>query len=34
MKIDGNSLDFVQNPDDLATVLQMVDDKLKELDLL
>ncbi|MGT2934605.1 deoxynucleoside kinase [Streptococcus castoreus] len=33
MKIDGNSLDFVQNPDDLATVLQMVDDKLKELEL-
>ncbi|MGF3083611.1 deoxynucleoside kinase, partial [Streptococcus pyogenes] len=30
----GNSLDFVQNPDDLATVLQMVDDKLKELHLL
>lgn len=34
MKLDGNSLDFVQNPDDLATVLQMVDDKLKELHLL
>lgn len=34
MKIDGNQLDFVQNPDDLKTVLEMVDTKLKELDLL
>lgn len=34
MKIDGNQLDFVQNPDDLKTVLDMVDTKLKELDLL
>lgn len=34
MKIDGNQLDFVQNPDDLKTVLKMVDTKLKELDLL
>ncbi|MGI1748531.1 deoxynucleoside kinase, partial [Streptococcus uberis] len=25
MKIDGNQLDFVQNPDDLKTVLEMVD---------
>ncbi|MGI1748553.1 deoxynucleoside kinase, partial [Streptococcus uberis] len=33
-KIDGNQLDFVQNPDDLKTVLEMVDTKLKELDLL
>ncbi|MCK1202975.1 deoxynucleoside kinase, partial [Streptococcus uberis] len=30
----GNQLDFVQNPDDLKTVLEMVDTKLKELDLL
>lgn len=34
MKIDGNQLDFVQNPEDLKTVLDMVDTKLKELDLL
>ncbi|AKI36386.1 TPA: deoxynucleoside kinase [Streptococcus pyogenes] len=34
MKIDGNSLDFVQNPQDLATVLKMIDTKLKELHLL
>ncbi|GAB6635911.1 deoxynucleoside kinase [Streptococcus uberis] len=34
MKIDGNQLDFVQNPEDLKTVLEMVDTKLKELDLL
>ncbi|GAB6690708.1 deoxynucleoside kinase [Streptococcus uberis] len=34
MKIDGNQLDFVQNPEDLKTVLDMVDNKLKELDLL
>lgn len=34
MKIDGNQLDFVQNPDDLKTVLEMVENKLKELDLL
>lgn len=32
--IDGNHLDFVQNPDDLETVLRLVDAKLKELDLL
>lgn len=34
MKIDGNQLDFVQNTEDLKTVLDMVDTKLKELDLL
>lgn len=34
MRIDGNKLDFVQNPEDLATVLQMIDEKLKTLDLL
>lgn len=34
MKIDGNQLDFVQNPEDLKTVLKMIDDKLKELDLM
>lgn len=34
MKIDGNQLDFVQNPEDLKTVLEMVENKLKELDLL
>ncbi|CAM4109776.1 deoxynucleoside kinase [Streptococcus penaeicida] len=34
MKIDGDTLDFVQKPEDLAKVLDMVDDKLKELDLL
>lgn len=34
MRIDGNKLDFVQNPEDLATVLHMIDDKLKTLDLL
>lgn len=34
MRIDGNKLDFVQNPEVLATVLQMIDEKLKTLDLL
>lgn len=34
MKIDGDTLDFVQKPEDLAKVLDMVDEKLKELDLL
>ncbi|HEL1237592.1 TPA: deoxynucleoside kinase [Streptococcus equi subsp. zooepidemicus] len=34
MRIDGNKLGFVQNPEDLATVLQMIDEKLKTLDLL
>ncbi|MCD3441252.1 deoxynucleoside kinase [Streptococcus equi] len=34
MRIDGNKLDFVQNPEDLATVLHMIDEKLKTLDLL
>lgn len=34
MKIDGDTLDFVQKPEDLAKVLEMVDLKLKELDLL
>ncbi|VTS13494.1 deoxyadenosine kinase [Streptococcus pseudoporcinus] len=34
MRIDGDALDFVQNPEDLSKVLQMIDDKLKTLDLL
>ncbi|EGJ27846.1 deoxynucleoside kinase [Streptococcus porcinus] len=34
MRIDGDALDFVQNPEDLTTVLQMIDEKLKTLDLL
>ncbi|VTS15994.1 deoxyadenosine kinase [Streptococcus porcinus] len=34
MRIDGDALDFVQNPEDLTTVLQMIDKKLKTLDLL
>ncbi|MGT2958922.1 deoxynucleoside kinase [Streptococcus bovimastitidis] len=34
MKIDGDTFDFVQKPEDLAKVLDMVDEKLKELDLL
>lgn len=34
MKIDGNQFDFVQNSDDLNTVLQMIDDQLKALGLL
>ncbi|KHD44833.1 deoxynucleoside kinase [Streptococcus hongkongensis] len=34
MKINGDVLDFVQNEDDLKRVLAMVDEKLKELDLL
>ncbi|VTT42380.1 deoxynucleoside kinase [Streptococcus porcinus] len=34
MRIDGDTLDFVQNPEDLTKVLQMIDEKLKTLDLL
>ncbi|AGM97979.1 deoxynucleoside kinase [Streptococcus iniae] len=33
MKIDGDQLDFVQNPDDLKTVLELVDAKLRALGL-
>ncbi len=33
MKIDGDQLDFVQNPDDLKTVLELVDAKLSTLGL-
>lgn len=34
IRIDGDKLDFVQNEEDLQTVFKMVDDALKELDLL
>ncbi|EHJ55856.1 hypothetical protein HMPREF9318_01707 [Streptococcus urinalis FB127-CNA-2] len=34
MTIDGNHLDFVQNSNDLDQVLQMIDEQLKELDLI
>ncbi|MGT2745273.1 deoxynucleoside kinase [Streptococcus phocae subsp. phocae] len=34
IKIDGDSLDFVQNPEDLSKVLDMVDEQLRQLDLL
>lgn len=34
IKIDGDQLDFVKNPDDLQTVFDMVDAELKKLDLL
>lgn len=34
IRIDGNKLDFVKNPDDLQTVFDLVDSELKKLDLL
>lgn len=34
IRIDGNKLDFVNNPDDLQTIFDMVDAELKTLDLL
>lgn len=34
IRIDGNKLDFVNNPDDLQTIFDMVDAELKALDLL
>ncbi|WP_159544737.1 deoxynucleoside kinase [Streptococcus halichoeri] len=33
MRIDGDTFDFVQRPEDLTTVLAMIDQKLAELDL-
>ncbi|WP_281251377.1 deoxynucleoside kinase [Lactococcus fujiensis] len=34
IKIDGDSIDFVNNPEDLEAVLQQIDDRLRKLDLL
>ncbi|MGT2888554.1 deoxynucleoside kinase [Streptococcus didelphis] len=34
IKIDGDSLDFIQNPADLDVILEMIDQKLKELNLI
>ncbi|HHL0481845.1 TPA: deoxynucleoside kinase, partial [Streptococcus agalactiae] len=34
IRIDGNKLDFVKNPEDLQHVLDTIDSELQKLDLL
>ncbi|MBJ8326447.1 deoxynucleoside kinase [Streptococcus pacificus] len=34
IKISGDELDFIENPEDLQTIFDMVDNQLRELDLL